>query len=132
MRTFVADLVFAREEWRTVESRSFPATHPEIAYHLAMVSGAMKRYAGQFLGLADLYVQDRPQILGGRMELGDGDALVVAKDGLPIFNDPKWRGVKYVRVDPASAVGLRCNCVRHTFSSSGRLKHVRKKPRENH
>lgn len=95
MRTFVADLVFAREEWRTVESRSFPATHPAIAYHLAMAFGAMKSYAGQFLGLADLYVQDRPQILGGRMEHGDGDALVVAKDDLPIFNDPIWRGVKY-------------------------------------
>jgi len=90
---FVAVLVFTREPWRFLEPRTFAASHPEIAYRLAMEWGREKAHRREFLGLADLYVQESPADLRAVMEQGDAAASVVEKSRLCAFSDPRWSGV---------------------------------------
>ncbi len=65
---FVAVLVFASGKRCVLERRPFWASHPEIAYQLAVQSGSLQDHGNTFLGLADLYVQTGEEQFGGIMQ----------------------------------------------------------------
>lgn len=93
--TFVAVLVFGDKDVCVLESRPFKASHPEIAYRLAVVSGQLKDYGREFLGLNDLNVQDASQELAGVMKRENAAHRVIKKEELPIFRDHRWCDIPY-------------------------------------
>jgi hypothetical protein len=90
---FLAVLVFEnRPGWRCEEPRVYHANHPEIAYQLALAEGREHRYGRRFLGLSRLEVaRDNVESLV-RSTKGDAAGLVVEKEQLAAFADPRWQG----------------------------------------
>src|SRR4051794_18215361 len=96
---FVAVLVFGQGPGRRgIEPHVFSATHPEVAYRCALAKGSEQRYERDFAGLAELVAttEDIPTV--GKIESGDARDLVVPKEQLTAFQDPRWLGVPH---DPA-------------------------------
>ncbi len=89
---FVAVLVFRNKEWCTIEPRLVTASHPEQAYQLALASSAADSHGHEFVGLADLYEQTFPKLPPGKSETADATSLVVPKEDLRAFRDPRWKG----------------------------------------
>jgi hypothetical protein len=92
--SFLAVLIFEDGPGRRCEEpRVYPAAHPEIAYQLALADGNEQRYGRRFLGLSHLEesTDDVPQV--ARTQGGDAAELVVEKEMLAAFQDPRWAGV---------------------------------------
>jgi hypothetical protein len=100
---FVAVLVFQKDEWRVVEPYVYTATHPEIAYQLALAEGREER-PGQFLGLAELEVKTEKVLPIGEMRQGDGKELVLPRNELSAFQDYRWIGVPCDRKELQAAL----------------------------
>src|SRR4051812_19710537 len=96
---FVAVLVFEDGPGRRgVEPHVFAATHPEVAYRCALARGGEERDGREFVGLAELRVATEDVAPIGRIEPGEARDLVVPKEALTAFRDPRWVGVP---CDPA-------------------------------
>jgi hypothetical protein len=92
---FLAVLVFEEARGRrSIEPHVFTASHPEIAYRLALARGAEPRFARRFVGLAELEptFEDPPNI--GKTEGGDARELIRSKEELAAFTDARWTGVE--------------------------------------
>jgi hypothetical protein len=90
---FVAVLVYDEGEGRRgVDTHVFAAEHPEIAYQLALAAGREERYGRQFLGLAALEVKEGEVDELGSSQGGDAAELVVPRERLEAFHDPRWAG----------------------------------------
>jgi hypothetical protein len=91
---FAAVLVFKEgTRRRAVEPHVFSATHPEVAYRCALAKGREARYEREFVGLAELAVTVEDVAPVGKTEGGDPFELVVPKEQLSAFQDPRWIGV---------------------------------------
>jgi hypothetical protein len=102
---FVAVLVFEDDEgWRTVVPRVYSAGHPEIAYQCALAEGREERHGNRFVGLADLRVNTEDVSPVAEMQQGDASELVIPKDDLPAFQDPRWAGVPHDPEELANAL----------------------------
>jgi hypothetical protein len=102
---FVAILVFEDDDgWRTVVPRVYSASHPEIAYQCALTNGCEERYGKRFVGLADLRVktEEVPPIAETRQ--GNASELVIPKDDLPAFRDPRWAAAPHDPDELANAL----------------------------
>ena len=93
---FLAVLIFKeRDPQRVTEAPlSIRATHPEIAYQLALKRGAEEPYSLQFLGLSHLQVAAEEVHGISRSAQGDAQALVSPKADLAAFHDPRWTHVE--------------------------------------
>lgn len=92
--SFLAVLIYEDGPGRlSDEPRVYSATHPEIAYQLALADGNESRYGRRFLGLSQLEetTEDIEPIASSRG--GDARELVVDKHALAAFLDPRWEGV---------------------------------------
>jgi hypothetical protein len=87
-----------------VEPRVYSASHPEIAYQLALAEGNEQRYGRRFLGLSHLEVTTEDVEPIARSQGGDASELVVRKDALAAFSDPRWKGVKCDETELANAL----------------------------
>ena len=93
---FIAELVFEKiPGWWNIEPHFLVASHPEIAYQIALDRGHKARGSKRFVGFAELKVKTDDNPLLGRMEQGDANKLVVEKDKFSAFQDPKWRGIPH-------------------------------------
>lgn len=93
---FIAELVFEKMPgWWNIEPYLLVASHPEIAYQIALARGHQARGSKRFVGIAELKVKTDDSPLLGWMEQGDANELVVEKDKLSAFQDPKWRGIPH-------------------------------------
>jgi hypothetical protein len=75
------------------ERRPYRASHPEIAYRLALAEGSEARYGRRFVGLAHLAETDEEIDGIARSTGGNAADFVVPKDELDAFRDPRWRDV---------------------------------------
>ena len=90
---FIAELVFEKEpDWCNIEPLEILASHPEIAYRIAVVKGEEGRGSKRFIGLAELKEAKDDEMLLGRMERKKSADLVMPKDQLTAFRDPRWIG----------------------------------------
>ena len=88
---FLAVLIYDEGNGRRCEEpRVYYTTHPEIAYQLAIADGEDQRYGRQFVGLSDLEETDEDIEPIGRSQGGDARELVVPKESLIAFSDPRW------------------------------------------
>ncbi len=89
---------------RCEEPHVYAATHPEIAYQLALADGNEQRYGRRFMGLWHLeeITEDVEPI--ARSQGGDARELVVSKDSLAAFSDPRWKGVACDETELAKAL----------------------------
>jgi hypothetical protein len=88
---FIATLVYEKfTGWCVLEAHVFTAQHPEGAYELAQKKGKEDRRDRRFAGLAELRVNidDRP--LFGKLQKVPARDLVVEKEKLAAFQDPRW------------------------------------------
>ena len=86
--TFIAELVFEKfAGWCFIEPHIFVASHPEIAYDLALARGREGRGDKRFAGLADLRVKTDDSPLFGRLKKGDARDLAVTKERLSAFQN---------------------------------------------
>ena len=93
---FIAKLVYEKPpDWISIEEYSILASHPEVAYQLALAKGQHARGSNRFIGIADLREKTEDRPLKGTMVKGDASTLVVEKDELAAFNDPRWTGVPH-------------------------------------
>lgn len=93
---FLAMLIYDDDAgMRSEEPRVYPVSHPEIAYQLALVDGKEQQYGRTFVGLSHLEetMEDVDPI--ARSQMGNAHELVVPKEELKAFNDPKWRAQPY-------------------------------------
>jgi hypothetical protein len=97
---FLAVLVFAEQipGRRTIEPHVYTASHPEIAYQLALKRAAEPRGGRRFVGLATLAQTFDPPTGIATSERGEAWKLVKRKEQLAAFHDPRWATVK---CDPA-------------------------------
>ncbi|WP_425397402.1 hypothetical protein [Aeoliella sp.] len=86
------------------EPRVYTATHPEIAYRLAVSDGEEERYGKRFIGLAylDETLEDVPPIACSQK--GEASEFVVDKQQLTAFSNPRWKGVPWDEVELADAL----------------------------
>jgi hypothetical protein len=97
---FVAVLIYDDgPRRRGIEAHVFRAAHPEIAYQCAIAKGAEKRYGRRLVGLAELAVKTGEAPTIGKTEGGDARELVVPKERLSAFQDPRWSSTPH---DPAA------------------------------
>lgn len=80
---------------RCEEPRVYSASHPEIAYQAALADGNEQRYGRKFLGLSHLEETTEDVEPIARTQKGDARELIVAKDKLEAFSDPRWKGVPW-------------------------------------
>jgi hypothetical protein len=92
---FLAVLVYENgPNRRCEEPRIYSAVHPEIAYQKALADGGEQRYGQQFVGLSHLEETADGGPLISRTQGGAAAELVVDKDQLAAFSDPRWAGVE--------------------------------------
>ena len=102
---FVAVLIYENGNgWRCEEPRVYHATHPEIAYQLALADGNEQRYGRRFLGLSHLEETTEEVEPIARSQWGDASELVVSKDDLAAFCDPRWKDVPFDETELANAL----------------------------
>lgn len=90
---FLAVLIYEDDAgWRSEEPHVYPASHPEIAYQLALADGNEQRYGRTFLGLSHLEETTEEVEPIARSQKGDAHELVARKEQLHAFSDPKWQG----------------------------------------
>jgi hypothetical protein len=95
---FLAVLVIDRGDgWANVQPHVFAASHPEIAYRLALAKGEAAPGSQQFVGLAELSVSPPEPPTTAEMVRDDPTDLVKAKDELQAFQDPRWHVVPFDR-----------------------------------
>jgi hypothetical protein len=88
---FAAVLVFEDgPERRVIEPHVLSASHPEVAYQCALAKGGKKRYGMEFVGLAELAVTAEEIATIGETEGGNAIELVIPKERLSAFHDPRW------------------------------------------
>ncbi len=93
---FIAELIFEKEpDWCTFEPTILIASHPEIAYQLALAKGREGRGSKRFVGLSELKEKKDNKRLLSRMEKRDAADVIVAKDKLSAFQDSRWIGVAF-------------------------------------
>lgn len=93
---FLAVLIYEDSNgWRCEEPRVYVTSHPEIAYQLALADGAEQRYGRRFLGLSHLEETTEEVEPISRSQKGNAHELVVGKESLLAFNDPKWQGTHH-------------------------------------
>lgn len=93
---FLAVLIYENGDgWRCEEPRIYPTSHPEIAYQLALADGDEQRYGRRFLGLSHLEETTEGAEPIARSQKGNAHELVVGKEALLAFNDPKWQGIPH-------------------------------------
>ncbi len=91
---FIAELVFEKEpDWCAIEPHFLIASHPEIAYQLALAKGREGRGSKRFVGLSELKENKANKRLFARMEKRNATDVIVAKDKLSAFQDSRWIGV---------------------------------------
>jgi hypothetical protein len=91
---FLAVLIYDEGNGRRCEEpRVYRTTHPEIAYQLALADGNEQRYGRRFVGLSHLEVTDKEIQPIARSQAGDPNELVVPKNALAAFSDPRWQSV---------------------------------------
>ena len=90
--------------FRCEEPRIYAATHPEIAYRLALADGNEQRYGRRFLGLSHLEETTQDVTCIARTQRGDARELIVSKDELAAFSDPRWKGVPCDEIELAKAL----------------------------
>jgi hypothetical protein len=91
---FLAILIYEDGNgWRSEEPHVYSTKHPEIAYHMTLADGNEQRYGRRFLGLSHLEetTEEVPPIT--RSQKGKANDLVVGKEKLQAFADPRWRNV---------------------------------------
>src|SRR5436189_4690399 len=91
---FLAVLIYDEGNGRRCEEpRVYHATHPEIAYQLALADGNEQRYGRRFLGLSHLEETTEDVEPIARSQGGDAKELLVSKEALAAFADPRWSSV---------------------------------------
>jgi hypothetical protein len=75
------------------EHRVYHATHPEIAYQRALAHGKERRAPRRFVGLSHLEGTDVEVEPYELFQEGDANELVVRKEQLAAFSDPRWKTV---------------------------------------
>jgi hypothetical protein len=102
---FLAVLIYDNGNgWRSEEPYVYHASHPEIAYQRALADGEEHRYGRQFLGLSRLEEIAREIERIARSQKGDAKELVVRKEDLAAFCDPRWSGVPCDPTELANAL----------------------------
>ncbi len=102
---FLAVLIYEDGPGRRCEEpRVYSASHPEIAYQLALADGNEQRYGRRFLGLSHLEETTEDIESIARSQAGNASELVVRKDSLAAFSDPRWQGVKCDEKELADAL----------------------------
>src|SRR5262245_9418617 len=91
-------------ERRCEEPRVYSASHPEIAYQLAFADGSEQRFGRRFLGLSHLEETDQDIEPLARTQGGDARELIVPKNALAAFNNPRWKGVSWDEEELAAAL----------------------------
>lgn len=105
MHCFLAVLIYEDGNgWRCEEPRVYSATHPEIAYQLGLADGNEERYGRRFLGFSILDETDEDIEPIAQAKKGDARELVVPKQNLGAFCDPKWKGVPWDETELAEAL----------------------------
>lgn len=103
--SFLAVLVYDDGGGRySEEPHVITASHPEIAYRVALSRGAEQRYGRRFVGLAHLDEQDGEVELLAVSRGGDASEHVRAKEHLAAFCDPRWIGVEHSDEELAAAL----------------------------
>lgn len=103
--TFAAILIYEDGNgWRCEEPRVYRATHPEIAYQLALADGNEQRYGRRFLGLSHLEETTEEVEPITRSQKGDARELVVRKEELAAFCDPRWKAMPGDETELANAL----------------------------
>jgi hypothetical protein len=89
---FLAVLIYDEGNGRRCEEpRVYHATHPEIAYQLALADGKEQRYGRRFVGLSHLEETEDDIEPIARSFGGDATELVVTKEELAAFLDQRWQ-----------------------------------------
>ena len=102
---FLAVLLFEDGSDRYCEEpRVYLATHPEIAYQLALVDGKEQRYGRRFVGLSHLEENTSECEPISRSSKGNANDLVVKKENLSAFSDSRWREVLCDHAELAAAL----------------------------
>jgi hypothetical protein len=102
---FLAVLIYEDGPGRRCEEpHVYSATHPEIAYQLALADGNEQRYGRRFIGLSLLEETTEDVEPIARTQGGDANELVVTKDELAAFSDPRWKGVACDETELAKAL----------------------------
>lgn len=102
---FLAVLIYEDGPGRLCEQpRVYFATHPEIAYQLALAQGNEQRYGLRFLGLSHLEETTEDVETIAHSHAGEASEMVVGKDELAAFADPRWRGVPYDEAELTTAL----------------------------
>jgi hypothetical protein len=102
---FLAVLIYEDgNAWRCEEPRVYHVTHPEIAYQLALADGNEQRYGRRFLGLSHLEETTEEVEPITHSQKGDARELVVDKDALVVFSDPRWKGVPFDQAELENAL----------------------------
>lgn len=102
---FVAVLIYEDGENRySEEPHVISASHPEIAYQIAMSRGAEQRYGRRFVGLSHLEpaVGEIEPIACSRG--GNANDYVSPKSQLAAFSDPRWSDVECTEEELAEAL----------------------------
>ncbi len=93
---FLAKLVFDRGDgWVSIQVHTFRASHPEIAYQLALARGRSARGDQRFIGLSELIASEGQPSGWGEMVRVDPKSLVKEKLSLGAFRDPRWEGLPW-------------------------------------
>jgi len=102
---FLAVLVFDRGDgWANVQPHVFTASHPEIAYRLALARGEPAPGSQRFVGFAEMSVAPPVTHTTGEMVRDDPADLVKSKADLLAFQDPRWHGVPFDERELRSAL----------------------------
>lgn len=102
---FLAVLVYEEADgWCGEEPRVYHASHPEIAYQLALADGNEQRYGRRFLGLSRLEETAEEVEPIACSQKGDAQALVARKEDLTAFRGPHWEAVPVDEVELANAL----------------------------
>lgn len=93
---FLAFLVFDRGDgWASIQSHIISASHPEIAYRLALARGKTASGSQRFVGVAEMSVAPPDFRTTGKMIAHNPNDLVKGKAELLVFQDPHWQGISY-------------------------------------
>jgi len=102
---FLAVLIIDRGDgWANVQPHIFTASHPEIAYRLALARGEAAPGSQRFVGLAEMSVAPADPPAAAEMVPDDPADLVKAKADLLAFQDSRWRGVPFDETELISAL----------------------------
>jgi hypothetical protein len=97
--SFLAVLIYQEgdsdHQRRCEEPRVYSASHPEIAYQMAWADGKEQRYGRNFLGLSHLEEATDDIVAIATSQKGDAKELLIDKEQLAAFNDPRWKDVPW-------------------------------------